>query len=368
MKYLFAIFIPFIFIFWLIYFQRIPIDIYLIPLILCGIISLYNIITYYYKINSFRNLYFYVWLTLFVSTYIAPLIHFSRNSWMPIYVKDVPSNWNLYSFYVSSIYFFGTIILIAMKKKSSHIIKLNFVHRTFKSNALIIIAIIMLISFLMQTYYYLNAGGFINVIIAFLEGSKISSKIMSRMGIFFLLSEIFPYMLLLWYFITHRGRKTSGKNVILFLIVLFISSLYFGGTRGSRSNTIYIIVQAVILIHYTIYKFSWKHTVMFMLSFIAFMFVGRLYKDKNVDFFKNKSLYQTQISSISVIEKILTGDICRYNIMCYEIYKLRKLNNNYSYKNGGTYVSAIIIFFPYGRDIITYFNLPTKDSAGAEMQ
>ncbi len=343
----------------------VPLGIYLIPLTFCGIITTSKLVEFSKNENATKDVFFYVWSIFFLSSFIAPLIHFSRNYWIE-HVYTTPSDWKYLAFQVSSIYLVGIMIFYLFSKVKTRPKRIRYFW-AFKSNASTVVFVLMLFSLLLQTYLYMRLGGIHGYILRYTERN--SGGGFSGMGTLFLISELFPYFLLLWYFIKNRGKQIKLINVILFLIILLLSCIYFGGLRGSRSNTIFTVFQALIVIHFTLYRFKRIHFLLFIAAFFLYMTVGRIYKTNGIGTMeKLSSLEDLRISNqLSSIESIIITDLTRYNIMCYELYMFDK-NSYFEYKYGSTYLYSALTFIPYGKYIRDYLGVEGRTDAAGELQ
>src|SRR5690606_38869246 len=99
----------------------IPYGIYIYPLLGCGI---YSSIKFCHQIKNSKSLLidvkFWTWVTLFLGTYIAPLIHFSEKKWITNY-STPPHDWMPWAFVVSVIYFIGFIFLDVFMLKDKNV-------------------------------------------------------------------------------------------------------------------------------------------------------------------------------------------------------------------------------------------------------
>ncbi len=343
-----------------------PINWYLLPLFLGGILSFNKIIQKTKSPDYLNDTFFYVWIVFFLTTFVAPLIHFSRDYWIEnVYI--LPRDWSSLSLITSSILLFGMLVFYFMEKLPVKEITQKQTWK-FKNNAGFIIVILMFISFILQTLFYLKNGGIIGVIKTYSDRDVMSEGNFAGFGLYFIFSEIFPYLLLLLYFIHARNKTTSLIRVLIFLLLMFISALYFGGLRGSRSNTVMTMFQAILLIHFSIYRFKRVHFIVMITAFFLFMIIGRIYKSEGINFIENYNEYEDyQISKkTSSVESIIITDLTRYNILTYEIFMLEN-NPHYQYKMGSTYLASILTFIPWGSPIKDQLDLTTRTEAAGQL-
>ena len=346
-------------------FGIIPFDWYLFPFAFGGILTLSKILGILRSRAYLRNTFFYVWITLFLTVFIAPLIHFSRDYWIThVYIE--PSNWNTLALTMSCILLYGVFVFYFLE---SFPIKPYIQKRlwVFKNYAGAFVIILMIISFVLQTVYYIRTGGMTGMIRAYTEREGTEDSF-AGLGFYFIFSEMFPYLLLLLYFIVRQKKKTSFLNVLIFLTVMFISAMYFGGLRGSRSNTVFTMFQAVLLIHFTIYRFNKTHFISMIAAFFLFMIIGRIYKNEGEELVKNYAHYEDYRinQSMSGMESIIINDLTRYNIVAYEIFLLEN-NSFYKPKSGTTYLSSFLTFMPFGTQVRDYFHITSRTEAASQL-
>ncbi|GAB6011951.1 hypothetical protein [Viscerimonas tarda] len=170
----------------------------------------------------------------------------------------------------------------------------------------------------------------------------------SGYGAFFIISELFPLLFILIFFIKSRDNIFYHKWIIiyLFIFLLFISCLYFGGLRGSRSNTLWTLIHAILLIHLSIRKFEKKQIVIIALLAFGFIYVGKIYKNTRGAFvLDNNYTLEQDIKGTDV----LGGDLSRYSIQAYLIYLYEK-NTDYNLKLGSTYIGDILKFISIDKE------------------
>jgi hypothetical protein len=143
--------------------------------------------------------------------------------------------------------------------------------------------------------------------------------------------------------------------------LLFVSCLYFGGLRGSRTNTLWTLLHAVLIIHLSIRKFSKTHILLLALLAFGFLYIGKIYKVTRGEFIieNDYSLLEQDVKA----SDILVGDLSRYGMQAYLIYEYEK-NTDYVPKFGSTYVGDILKFIPIYKESSRKID---KVSAGTEL-
>lgn len=339
-------------------------DLYLIPLCLCGIMSLCNVVKYLFCRDFYKNVYLVVWIVLFINSFVAPLIHFAHDFWVEN-LPFCPTDWSDYAFLTSSFYFVGMLIFHVILTTPASIIPYKSVW-VAKKSASVILFFLFVLSFLVQIYIYAKMGGIVGYIANFTN----DDEEFVGLGKYFLFSELGPFLYLIYFIIRNKDRTISGKKVFWFVVVFLVLALFFGGLRGSRSNTLFTLIQGILTIHLLLYRFNLKHLFFFVIFFFVFMYVGRLYKDQGINVVDVRNAVETRQAltknDLSQVETILIGDLSRYGINAYEISRLLE-NPNYNVKWGQTYLWGILTFVPLGSSIIDSFDIKSRNESAEEL-
>lgn len=342
----------------LVLFDIIPYGLYIYPMIGCGV---YSAVKIWQRIIINKNLLidvkFWTWGTLFLGTFIAPIIHFSENEWITRYGAH-PSDWRPWALIISSIYFFGFILLDVFLRKGT-IVKETKNLWLLNSKKIKIVYLMMGLSFILQTYIYATVGGITGYITLFdeREGG------FEGMGVIFIISELFPLLYILYFFLKNKNKEVGDLKIYLFLVLLFLACLYFGGLRGSRSNTILTVFQGVIVVHYAIKPFTRKQFISFFFAGMLFMLIGKMYKTWGSDFTSMSYSEITESQHYTDTGSIITGDLARYDVHTLMIYKLEN-TATYQLKYGATYINDVLNFIPGS---LKPKNLSNRTAAGTEL-
>ncbi len=291
-----------------------------------------------------KDPFFYADIILIFDSFFAPVFHSYTGVWLAF--LSPPDDWTPYANTLSLMYFSGLVLFFISKN-----ILLDFSYSLGKKKSrkkvwlpsrksLTILFLLMIGSFFLQTYFYTSLGGIKGYISHYGEEDRFSGY-----GLFFIFSEIFPLIFLLSYFIISRFKKIYTTKLVsdLFLVVLFLSCLYFGGLRGSRSNTIFTILQAWLLIHLTVRKFTKREFFIAISLFCLFMYFGNLYKRTRGEFVLNNFSVEQQLEN-SGFEQIIANNLSRYSIQGYLIYKYEPMG--YQPKYGKIYLGDVMKYLP----------------------
>ncbi|TCC96815.1 O-antigen polymerase [Pedobacter psychroterrae] len=349
---------------------NVPFDWYLLPLTVCGIISVYQIV---YLIDITRQhglrlpLVFYFYCTLWFSCYLAPLLHFALNFWL-IFNNSLilPGKWEPYVLIIATMNAIGLILFVfayrffyGLRKPQNKIYllqsnkKLNYVY------------LLCFISFAFQIFIYSKLGGISGFIAAYEARGEEQS--FAGYGILFIISEFFPIALVFIFYIKalYSPKLRNGKNIFIFLAILFVACIFFGGLRGSRSNTVLTMVQACLILHFFIRKFQIKEMVIGVAFLVSFMYVYKFYKQGGTEAVTAYTEGKLDVSeykyNFDVFDMLLT-DFARADIQPYLVYRYD--NSNYQPKLGETYL-GFIHFFP--AFMVDKSAITTKKTAATEL-
>ncbi len=105
------------------------------------------------------------------------------------------------------------------------------------------------------------------------------------MGWVFMISESFPIIALMGFAVyAHHRRVGYSWSVIIGVLLVYLSfKLFFGGLRGSRSNTIWGLFWAVGIIHFWVRQVPKKVILVGIVFLISFMYLYGFYKALGVE-------------------------------------------------------------------------------------
>lgn len=347
--------LPIIFVL-LLAFGVLPFSVACIPILLCGEIATAQLVKVIKQKDFMFNVYFYVWVFTIISTFIAPCINLYHDEWVSYWPR--PNSWVPYAFWTSLMYLVGIIIWSSMLREEEKPIKPS--HRVLKPNWKFVLIVFMLISLAAQLYVYYLAGGILGYMMRFTD----EADAFEGMGLFFILSESFPYIFLL-YILLNSKKRLKRFQFFLLILTLFIITMFFGGLRGSRSNTILFMVIAVIMLNIFLYRIKTSDIVVLLIAFFVFMYVGRLYKDYGVNMIYEESAASLSGSSMNSTESVITGDLSRYSVNAYQLFLMREnpkhgIHSSFQKAHGQTYLWGFLTFVPGGKVIINKYHLQSR--------
>jgi hypothetical protein len=230
----------------------------------------------------------------------------------------------------------------------------------------------MAVSAGLQLWVYAAHGGILGYIDAFTQsfGVPEAQSAFAGMGWIFALSESFP-ILAMFAFAAVARRTRIGRTWVVILAVLiayFALKLFFGGLRGSRSNTIWGLFWAVGIIHLWIRPLSRRFIVGGLCLLIAFMYVYGFYKGLGRDVvaaYEAGELDEVGVKLDRTFESVVLGDLARADVQAFLLYRLSLSDRDYAYAWGRTYLGTAALLIPRR---IWPDRPPTKVLEGTEVQ
>lgn len=303
-----------------------------------------------------------VCLIFFLSFVFAPIISLGFD----VYLLFAPRliDWNKWLVITSWLYFVG-IFFFYLGSKLSFRSEYNAqsINIDLNKKKLIVVSILFLIITLVsQAYVFYKFGGFISYLTRWSE----SRDEFAGMGVWYMLAEPFPVILLLFIILLIDKSRLNKNifNIVIIFSIFFALKLIFGGLRGSRSNTIWGIFWFAGIVHIYLFRLRKIHILAGVLFLATFMSVYTIYKTYGIDSFSGDyTIEDTNRFENNPLIEIYLGDFSRGTINTYQISQIEDLSS-YEYKYGQTYISSIIKVIPPLKEL--YYG-HSKNSAGAEI-
>ncbi|RVU00716.1 hypothetical protein EOD41_12030 [Mucilaginibacter limnophilus] len=350
---------------------NIPFDWYLLPVSVSGVMSVYQLLYLLHitKQNGLRlPMVFYFYCTIWFGCYFAPLLHFALNFWLIFNASlMLPQHWEPYVFIIGILNAVGLVIFILAYRYFYSTSKPGKkVYLLLSSTKLNYVYLLCLISFLFQMFIYSRLGGISGFISTY--EARGEDQGFAGFGILFIISEFFPIALIFLFYVNamRNAALQKGSAIAIFLVILFAACIFFGGLRGSRSNTVLTILHACMIMHYFIRKFKVREMVIGTMLLVGFMYVYKFYKQggsEAVSAYTQGTLDESEEKyNFDIFEMLLT-DFARGDIQPYLVYRYE--NSNYQPKMGATYPGGFVHFFP--SFIIDKESVTTKKTAATEL-
>jgi hypothetical protein len=191
------------------------------------------------------------------------------------------------------------------------------------------------------------------------------------MGWIFTISESFPILGMMAFavLVQNKPHFKSWAILVLMLIVYFILVIFFGGLRGSRSNTIWSLFWALGIIHFWIRPVSKKMIAVGLVFLLLFMYFYGFYKSAGLDGLAafNSSEARTELSDETGrdLRTAILGDLGRSDVQAFLLYRMVAPDRDYQYAWGRTYLGALAQLIPAS---VWPDRIPTKVKEGTEAQ
>lgn len=236
----------------------------------------------------------------------------------------------------------------------------------------IVLLFALAITFALQLAVYQQFGGLDGYIDAYEERYVGETPSFAGFGALFAISESFPYLLMLGYVVWAR-RKGGGWRawavILLVLLAFFVIRIFFGGLRGSRSNTLFALFWALVAIHVWLRPVPRRFFYAGVLLALLFMYVMGFYKAVGLDFvevLQNPSAAaRLEEETNRTFRAALLSDLSRAEIQPYLLYALADPFTEYRYRWGSTYIGGLFTPVP---SALWPAKPPTKVEAGSEAQ
>jgi hypothetical protein len=292
--------------------------------------------------------------------FLTPLLHVLWNVWM----RDVPTPpdgrdwlgrmaiWNL----------FGLVIYWLARGRVARMPEFPRGRRLWivdRNLFRIVLAIACMLSVLLQLWVYWRYGGLSGYIQRYVEsykhyGTTDPNLGFADMGWIFTFSESFPLLAMMGFglYAKAKGKIYRGWPMLLVVLgVVFVLQLLFGGLRGGRSNTVWVLFWAVGIIHFCVRRIT-KTTVcvgiIFLVSFMYFYEFYKHYGPEGLTVFQQSgtSSHLPGSPNVSMIESVLLADFARSDVQASTLYELTGTARDYEYALGRTYWGALALLIP----------------------
>ena len=341
---------------------------FVIPVLLCGVIIGIDAIDWFRgRVGMFDpagiigllGVYFF---------FLAPLLHVVWDVWLPYIVP--PSDWRDWLGGMAMINVIGLLMYRYAREKASTLAPRNTTFWHVDRRRLLVAAGCgLLLSGALQCWVYARFGGVLGFIEAFSDsiGEAYSENSLKGWGSIFMVSESFPVLAMIL-FAVWASRTAATRSWLVIVAVLlgyFLLKIFFGGLRGSRSNTIWGLFWAAGIVHLWIRPITRKLVFAGLGFLVLFMHVYGFYKDLGGDVltaFEEGSLNEKNRRSFP---DMLLGDFGRADVQAFLLHRLWKSDSDYRYAWGRTYLGSIALLIPSS---IWPDRPPTKTKEGTDAE
>ena len=212
-------------------------------------------------------------------------------------------------------------------------------------------AAILAVSLVLQTWIYGSFGGLTGYVEAYQLGQFTGESPFEGWGRLMMVAELFPivaFMMVAGY-LRLSGRQLSLLAIAGLLVGFFCLCLYFGGLRGSRSNTVWVVFWAVMVIHVWLRPLPKHVLVLGIAALAAFMYIYGLYKGGGgaglLEVLEGRmTLSELEERTEKPIEKVLLVDFGRGDIQALILQRI--MTGAFEPVRGRTYVAGLAMLVP----------------------
>lgn len=307
--------------------------------------------------------------------FLAPLLHVHWDYWMK-YVSPIPGDWRPWLGGMAWLNLGGILIYRWVRnvqirrpqaKNRDQLWQLNT--KRFAS----VLGIALLVTGLLQIAVYASYGGLAGYMNTY--STRHADGGFEGMGLVFSISESFPILAFMGYAVYARASKRTRNwmEIGAVLLLFVVLKMFFGGFRGSRSNVIWGVFWAVVILHYWIRPITKKMILGGLAVLLVFMYAYGFYKSFGTEVLNeyrqaDGSLAVLQEESGRSLQDPLLLDLARADIQAFILYRLSdplmQQEYNYQYAEGRTYVGALSLAIPRQ---IWPDRPPTKVKAGTDL-
>jgi hypothetical protein len=199
----------------------------------------------------------------------------------------------------------------------------------------------------LQLVVYAQFGGIGGYISTYDEHATSGTEVFRGLGAIFTIAESFPILLMLGFVVHTRltAIPRSWLYLSIILIIFLVIRTFFGGLRGSRSNTVWVLFWAIGVIHLWIRPVPKKLIFVGIILMVIFMYLLGFFKALGSNFGR----VLENINSLSELEKetnrsfrgVMIGDLGRADVQAYLLYRLARPESDYEYAWGRTYLGGL---------------------------
>lgn len=340
---------------------------FVVPIWLCGVLVAADAVDWFRgRLNVFDPIGIVGLLGLHFF-FFAPLVHVYSDYWMSS--MSPPADWRDWLGGMAFLNFLGLLVYRFFRSGSrswgwSIASKTVWLidHRRF----LAVLPVALILTGVLQFWVYHRMGGVLGYMSAYGQAEAFQG-----MGWIFMISESFPIIALIAFAIYARHRRVGYSwAVIISVLLAYLSfKLFFGGLRGSRSNTIWGVFWAVGIIHFWVRRVPKKAILVGIVCLVSFMYLYGFYKALGVEaleaFKASDGVAVLAGETGRTLEVTILSDLARSDVQAFLLYRLLSHPEDYQFGLGRTYLGAAALlvprFFWPGRP-------PTKVKEGTDVQ
>jgi hypothetical protein len=277
--------------------------------------------------------------------FLAPLLHVKWDFWMNEVTP--PADWRTWLGYMGLLNVAGLIFYRVARMSFAGSIKPRETFWEVEKNRLyILLPIFVAISTAAQVWVYKQMGG----IVGYMETRLTDPTQFVGMGWIFMISESAPILIAFLVIVMMERRKINWSMVMIALAILFVIQMFFGGLRGSRSETVQLLFWVVGCIHFLLRPVPRRFVYIGCAFLFAFMYLYGFYKELGPGatdaYFDSAQREQVEAQRGRTAAVIVLGDFGRSDVQSFILYRLIEDPGDFTYAKGRTYLGALALLIP----------------------
>jgi hypothetical protein len=296
--------------------------------------------------------------------FVAPLLHVAWDTWMDL---SPPPDWRDWLGYMGILNAIGLVLyrlarrIFKTKPKTA-----GMLWRIDKGRFRKVLPVFIIVSAIAQTLVYARFGG----ISGYMDSRISDPESFVGLGWIFMISESAPILIAFFIVVNMQQRKINWSRASLALVALFAVQMYFGGLRGSRSETVQLLFWVLGCIHFLIRPVPRRLVYPGFAFLMAFLYFYAFYKAMGKDATEaitaspEDRMYLAQ-QKHKTFRGLVLFDMARADLQAYILYRLMNDGKDFDYAKGRTYLGSIAIWIPR---VILPERPYTKLKEGTEIQ
>ncbi len=341
---------------------------FVVPVWMCGVLVVVDAVDWFRgRLNVFDPIGVLGLLGLHFF-FVAPLVHVYSDYWMSS--VSPPADWRDWLGGMAALNFMGLLVYRFTRNRSktsgSATPSATTLWLIDHKRCLAILPLALVLTGSLQIWVYYRMGGVLGYMTAYTD-----SEAFQGMGWVFMISESFPIIALMGFAVYARHRRVGYSwSVIIGVLLVYLSfKLFFGGLRGSRSNTIWGLFWAVGIIHFWVRQVPKKAILVGIVFLVSFMYLYGFYKALGVEameaFKTSEGVTALAGETGRTLEATILSDLARSDVQAFLLYRLLSHPDDYRFGMGRTYLGAAALVVPRA---LWPSRPPTKVREGTEAQ
>ncbi len=214
-----------------------------------------------------------------------------------------------------------------------------------------VLGVLLAVSLGAQLYMYASFGGidgYVNAYMGLLSGIDA----FRGTGWLTLVAESFPTLAMMGFAVAARRIQLlrNGFVITLVLALLLVLQIFFGGLRGSRSNTIWALAWAAGIIHFYVRRLPRWSVPAALAGLFLFAYLFAFYKNTGadaLDVLASSDAHQEFARKTGRnLEMLLVSDFGRADVQAFLLSKVWSEPDSMHYALGQTYLGAACLLIP----------------------